>query len=460
MANIFGDMPGAGLVAETESDRGAGRTAGAGCAGRAWIGSAFLLLLGCGSGGVPSDGEGEATRQKAAAVIADLQDPPPPMNKMYSFNVVDGQARDVRMTDVPGAAEPFGQPKQSQPVTLGPRMGKRLSDDVDAVETRKAQDRAVDVIVSFKENLWMPRFPARKQNEPRDSAANVAAQARADQLVNAIQAFRTPGYNALAKELAAGLGAKEKERFWLTNAMTVEMSLSKIRELVARDDVQYVEYTLGGSLPSDPPGYDISDGRAVMQSDPYYGYATPWIGMVDSGIFPHTLVYNMFDYYRDCIRGTADSCTTGTGLQPFDTDGHGTASASILSGNNDLGNPSRGVTQITVDSWKACEGVCWSDAGMRAMLSAVTSGDSVIMVNMQATEADSSNLSRTADSAFDMGAVVVAAAGNFGPISGSVTAPGNAHKVLAVGAIDVHTCFDPRRSARNWPGKSARDSVG
>ena len=482
MANIFGDMPGAELVAKTESDRGAGsgghatgaRTAGAGCPRRAWIGSALLVVLGCGGGGVPSEGEDEATRQKALAVIADLQDPPPPMNKMYSFNVLDGQARDVRVADVPGAAEPGGPQKEFQPVASRPKIGRSLSADLEAEEAGTGSDRTVEVMVTLKENLRMPRFPDHADGEPRDSAANTAARARADQLVSAIQNFRTPGYNSLAKVFAARYGATEKERFWLINAMKVQMPLSKVRELAARDDVQYVGYTQAGSPPSDParPGTDISDGRARIQSDPYYGYQNAWIGMLDTGTRPHILNNDGESFIRDCIRGIADNCQTGEGLQPNEvSNDHGTGSMSILFGTNDLGNPSRGVTDIVVDSWKVCEGGyddvgCVVDAGARALLAAVASQDKVIMVNMQADEPEWGGLSRAADQAFDAGSVVVAAAGNFGntdgancvgdPIWGSVRAPGNAHKALAVGAIDVHSCFDPRRSARNWPGKSAR----
>jgi hypothetical protein len=312
-------------------------------------------------------------------------------------------------------------------------------------------------MVTLRENLRMPRFPDRADGEPRDSAANAAARARADQLVSAIQDFRTPGYNALAKVFAARYGATEKERLWLINAMKVQMFLSKVRELAARDDVQYVGYTQAGSPPSDParPGTDISDGRARIQSDPYYGYHDSWIGMLDTGTRPHILNNDGASYIRDCIRGIADYCQTGENLQPTEVgNDHGTGSMSILFGTNDLGNPSRGVTDIVVDSWKVCEGGyddagCVVDAGARALLAAVASQDKVIMVNMQADEPEWGGLSRAADQAFDAGSVVVAAAGNFGntdganctgdPIWGSVTAPGNAHKALAVGAVYVDT---------------------
>src|SRR5262249_26724129 len=59
------------------------------------------------------------------------------------------------------------------------------------------------------------------------------------------------------------------------------------------------------------------------------------------------------------------------------------------------------------------------------------------VAEIQSNSSDSGSTSAAADAAFDAGAAVIAAAGNFGPTAGSVRAPGNAHKAIAVGAFNV-----------------------
>ena len=58
------------------------------------------------------------------------------------------------------------------------------------------------------------------------------------------------------------------------------------------------------------------------------------------------------DFMRDCVNGGAD-CNTGTALNPNDDCwNHGTSSAAIIMANSRQGNAFRGVTGITLDSWK------------------------------------------------------------------------------------------------------------
>jgi serine protease AprX len=48
-------------------------------------------------------------------------------------------------------------------------------------------------------------------------------------------------------------------------------------------------------------------------------------------------------------------------------------------------------------------------------------------------------LSNAADNAFESGSAVIAPAGNYGPDSGTVRSPGEAHKAIAVGAVNYNT---------------------
>ena len=70
------------------------------------------------------------------------------------------------------------------------------------------------------------------------------------------------------------------------------------------------------------------------------------------------------------------------------------------------------------------------------------------MAEMQGGGSDTSAISTAADSAFDAGAVVIAANGNNGPNSSTVNTPANAHKVIGVGNFDVQTLSQIQSQSR------------
>ncbi|MFN8423980.1 MAG: S8 family serine peptidase [Anaerolineae bacterium] len=126
---------------------------------------------------------------------------------------------------------------------------------------------------------------------------------------------------------------------------------------------------------------------------------------------------------------------------------HGTSSGAIIAGNGNLGNAYRGATAITLDSWKvyptttdangACTGGLDAAAAVRGFEAAVAAIDRVIVAEMQGVEDETGVISSAADKAFEAGAVVIAANGNFGPGDGSVRAPAKAHMVIGVGDFNV-----------------------
>jgi hypothetical protein len=110
-------------------------------------------------------------------------------------------------------------------------------------------------------------------------------------------------------------------------------------------------------------------------------------------------------------------------------------------GNANLGDSNRGLTQIAVDSIKVYNGLCGGSlsAVVRGFSAAIAFGDGLIDAEVQDyTGGPTGIVATAADNAFDAGALTIAVAGNFGDDgAGTVTAPGNARKALAVGAIDV-----------------------
>ncbi len=314
------------------------------------------------------------------------------------------------------------------------------------LETRPGDER-VRLVVNFSDSLTIPQFPEPDINEPRDSGENKAALARSQALVRQITNQRADDYERLIKELAERqLEVEVIDAFWLVKAMFVEMPLGAVPGLLEMEDVIYVEPNEAGEVPPSHDGNannDVDDGRARIVSDPYFnlGLTGGWIGLLDSGIRPTHTLFNSpsnTSFVLDCTDGTCNNVPDPTD----DCWNHGTSTAAIISGNNNLGNAFRGVTGVTLDSFKVYPAGCGSlgiTASVQAFQTAVAILDRVIVAEMQGNGSDTSTISTTADNAFDAGAVIIAANGNNGPGASTVNTPANAHKVIGVGNFDVQT---------------------
>jgi serine protease AprX len=391
-----------------------------------------------------------------------------PFNHIYTAVLSEGRAVDFSVQELPPSAfsiEPFSHetrkprisPEHTRPRDkIHPKLQARLA-TLRPDEAERSQDQRERFIITFRDDVKMPRFPALALDEPADSPANTAAHGRAAELVEEIQQHRAASYARLAAELSQRYGAHVLETFWLINGMVVELPLGAIAALAARPDVLSVEPVQAGELPPQNVNTndDVDDGRARIVSDPYSDIPLTggFIGLLDTGVrFTHTLFNNPshIDLRRDCVNGGAD-CNTGSNLNPNDDCwNHGTSSAAIITANNNLGNAYRGVTAITLDSFKIyptsldATGSCDRTksgldraAAVRGFQAAVAAMDTVIVAEMQGDGNETGSISVAADQAFDAGAVIIAANGNNGPGAGTVNEPANARKVLGVGAFDV-----------------------
>jgi hypothetical protein len=148
---------------------------------------------------------------------------------------------------------------------------------------------------------------------------------------------------------------------------------------------------------------------------------------------------------RDCYNGTSNDCSTGSNLNPDDIKNHGTPGASEITGNNTMGDTNRGYTQLTVDSWKVWGNISGSTGDLyytastvgRAYQAAYDQYDELEIVELQDNTGYLSMISTGADNEYDLGMVMIGAAGNGGPNAGTVAFPGGSKKVLGVGAINV-----------------------
>jgi serine protease AprX len=375
-------------------------------------------------------------------------------NLINSAQVKKGKIRKYHVEEIPWYAfskEPFDK-KQ---------LEERLEEEAQPTQPREKihpilkqwmrerhNDEKEQIIINFRDDLIVPRFPEPNVNESRKSAFNKKVLMESQKLIKEIMDRRADNYKRIIQEITDG-SDKVLETFWLINAILVESPLSKVSRFAEHKDVIYVEPRYSGEKPpsNQNPNDDVDDGRARITSDLYFnlGLRGGRIGLLDTGVrFSHILFNSPsnIDLRRDCVKGGSD-CNTGSGLDPTDDcHSHGTCSAAIITGNANLGNPYRGVTGITLDSFKVYPNSCGrldQAAVVRGFQTAVGIGDRVIVAEMQGSGSDVSAISNSADSAYDAGAVIIAANGNNGPAWQTVNAPANAHKVIGVGAFDVQT---------------------
>ena len=86
------------------------------------------------------------------------------------------------------------------------------------------------IVINFRDDLKIPRFPALDARQTRDSKANQESIGRAEQLVQQVQERRAGNYEKLRQELGERYNAQVLETFWLINAVLVEMPLGMVSD--------------------------------------------------------------------------------------------------------------------------------------------------------------------------------------------------------------------------------------
>ena len=297
------------------------------------------------------------------------------------------------------------------------------------------------IVVTFADDdVKIPTFPSLDPDLARSAPANALVQARSDALVANLTSQRAAGYQALSSEFTK-LGARTLSTFWLFKGLELDAPTSALAALAKRPDVNYVEPSDSGAPPPASNGSDTDDeivARGLMRTDPYFalGQTGGYIGIIDTGVRSTHKMFN--NPTKPWIR--EDMTSTTTPNPDDDCWNHGTSTMGILTGNDSLGARFRGITGITVDSFKVYPANCGgADAAAtgRAFQRAVQVGDRVIVAELQFGVNGYDSVQVAADQAYDAGAVVLAANGNFGSGAGTVNSPAAAQKVLGIGDIHV-----------------------
>jgi serine protease AprX len=367
---------------------------------------------------------------------ADMEDP---FLVVYESELVNRQVR-ARSWVLPGSAISHGNPDDVVPVPpAGPY--EKLHPLLRRWLQGPDLNRRDEFIVVFVDQPTVPRFPDPIPGVPPDSPRMLRQRARAEALVRSIQEQRAPRYAELERELTAIEPTLEyRERFWLINGIVVEAPLRAVESIAGSPSVLSIAPRFSGEA---PPAYEIREGRNAIRSDPYYNRTLPpstQIALVDTGVrMTHKLLAGRLGTCFDCVNGGTD-CATGPNVDPHDVQSHGTASAAILAGNKSRGDRYRGVSGALVASFRVYDRQRGFDrqAAQRGFAEAAKLLK-VVVAEMQGNDGERGDLVVAAESAFDAGAVVVAASGNEGREPGSVRSPASAHRVIGVGAYVLET---------------------
>lgn len=365
----------------------------------------------------------------------------------------------------------------------------RCSDDPEFCAQRR------EVVISFRETLALPHFPDPHVGEPPDSPANLEALTAAQNMSDALIRDHDRHLTHLFNELK--IDGKPEEFYWIANASLVAVRVGDLHKILADSSIQYLEARFpdrppppsaasargswyaprsgreSNALPTSPTDSSlltIRDGRRIIHSDAYFELDSlrstrGWIGLLDTGVrSTHVLLHDTLGrhsnlrFIRDCTYGAVGwRCGTRMvaalsqdtertrGYDPAECrqyTGHGTASASVIAANGNLGDAYRGVTGHVLDSYKIydCEGGfprTDTAALLRGLEAAITNLNKIILIEIPlAPRRFHSIVLVAANNAFDVGAVVVAPVGN---LRAEVFAPAFGRRIIASGALNART---------------------
>jgi len=209
-------------------------------------------------------------------------------------------------------------------------------------------------------------------------------------------------------------------------------------------------------LPECPTGYVCENCKCVEETAPperscYPSKQTPW-GIVKvnggsggAGVMVAVLDTGVDQDHLDLIANIVDCVTKVTHFKPDtksceDGHGHGThVSGTVLANAGSDGLGIYGVApEASLIAVKVCDkrGWCYGDDIAAGIYYAADNEANIISMSIGGDSPDSQILTAI-DYAIDTkGVLVVAAAGNDGPVDGSIDYPGAYMKVIAAGAID------------------------
>jgi len=338
--------------------------------------------------------------------------------------------------------ENAGRPISSRAITL-----PKIEPQVRALLDAAGSQTLIEVIVGVEPRGPIPSLPALDPKESRISPKNVKQLAERRRVLIAERRDRLATQEPFVQRIISE-GGLVFDRHTLCNCFAAKVPAALVTSLASEPNIRHIDPWVTNDPP--PRNDSVADGRRIIGSDPYFDVIVStesfsnYIGLLDTGVRASHSLYKSPDRIsslNECTHG-GDNCEDiGDPLfNPLDTYwNHGTSTGAIISGNQNLGDASRGISYLNIDSWKIYPGSSGLDvnATIKAFNASILSGDGILVAEMQPNLSPTSSLAVVANDAFDSGSAVIAANGNFGPGPGTVDCPANAQRAIGVGAFDI-----------------------
>jgi len=306
------------------------------------------------------------------------------------------------------------------------------------------------LLVVYRDPLAANRDSIQRFLSLPDSAHRLTGVALADSFRHA----RAPRYTVLSTDLDLKYHAATLTTYWLIPAILVRMPLSFVDSLAKNPEVLRIDPLWGEGPPQGPCGNNASNldiARKLVESDDYLsaGHGNGKIALLDTGvdsshpILATTGSSKILNRLCDCITPSGD-CVGAPIQLDADPQGHGTSSATILSGNASLGDVNHGMTHALLDSYQVYSVPpgkkslrVYIPGALGAFEDALTNNHTLIVAEIadgypsDPGYAAYGDLTGSANWACDRGAVVIAANGN--TAGKGIPYPANATRAIGVG---------------------------
>jgi len=240
-------------------------------------------------------------------------------------------------------------------------------------------------------------------------------------------------------------GGKVKYKYRLINAIAAKVPVSKITELARLDEVEKIFYDEVLFIPPTP---QVRAETSLENATKSIGADYAWnlgydgtgvtIAVIDTGInYTHPDLGGGFGAGYKVVGGYD---FVNNDDNPMDDNGHGTHVAGTIAANGSIKGVAPNATLLAVKVLGADGGGYLSDV-IAGVDWSVANGADIISMSLGGFSLpnDGNNpLSLAVDAAVDRGVVVVVAAGNEGPGTGTVSRPGDAKKAITVGAANTN----------------------